>query len=498
MGFLSFLSYSLLYLALFLVFKLLLQSRKFKNLPPGPPSLPIIGNLHHLKRPLHRTFKGLSDKYGPVISLWFGSRLVVVCHSHSLFQECFTKNDVVLANRPRFLSGKYIFYNYTTLGSTAYGEHWRNLRRITALDVLSTHRINNYSGIRKDETQRLIRKLAEDSSNDFTEVELTSKFYDMTFNNIMRMISGKRYYGDNCDMADVEEAEQFRAMVSELLQLSGANNKNDFMPILRLFDFENLEKRLKKISNKTDTFLKGLLQEHRTKKQRANTMVDHLLSLQESQPEYYTDQIIKGLALGMLLAGTDSSAVTLEWALSCVLNNPEVLKRARDELETHVGQDRLLDESDLSKLPYLKNIIYETLRLYTPAPLLLPHSSSEDCVIAGYNVPRDTIVLINAWSIHRDPKMWSDATSFKPDRFEKEGELDKLIAFGLGRRACPGGGLAMRAIGLTLGLLIQCFDWKLIDDKEIDMREESGFTLSRLIPLKAMCKTRPVINKLVK
>lgn len=167
-------------------------------------------------------------------------------------------------------------------------------------------------------------------------------------------------------------------------------------------------------------------------------------------------------------------------------------------MDTHIGQNRLLEESDLPKIPYLKNIVYETLRLYTPAPLSLPHSSSEECIIAGYKVPRDTIILTNAWAIHRDPKVWSDATSFKPERFDKEGELEKLIAFGLGRRACPGGALAMRAISLTLGLLVQCFDWKLVDNKEIDMREESGFTLSKLTPLMAMCKLRPAIKKLVK
>jgi len=302
MDIISILSYSLFYLALFFIFNLLFKSRKFNNLPPGPFSLPIIGNLHHLKRPLHHTFKGLSKKYGDVISLWFGSRLVVVVSSPSLVQECFTKNDVVLANRPRFLSGKYIFYNYTTLGSTSYGEHWRNLRRITAIDVLSNHRINSSSGIRRDETQRLVKKLAQESSSkDFVEVELRSRFFDMTFNNIMRMISGKRYYGDDCDMTDAEEAKEFRAMVTDLLKLSGANNKNDFLPILRLVDFENLERRLKKISSKTDTFLRGLIQEQRNKNQHTNTMIDHLLSLQESQPEYYTDQIIKGLALVIII-----------------------------------------------------------------------------------------------------------------------------------------------------------------------------------------------------
>jgi len=100
MEILSSLSYSLLCVFLFLLLKLLFQARKFQNLPPGPPSLPIIGNLHHLKRPLQRTFRALSNKYGHIISLWFGSRLIVVVSSQTLFQECFTKNDVVLANAP--------------------------------------------------------------------------------------------------------------------------------------------------------------------------------------------------------------------------------------------------------------------------------------------------------------------------------------------------------------------------------------------------------------
>ncbi|XP_004504637.1 isoflavone 2'-hydroxylase-like [Cicer arietinum] len=494
----SLLCYSLFYLSIFFIIRLLFQSRRFKNLPPGPPSLPIIGNLHHLKRPLHRTFKELTKKYGDVISLWFGSRLVVVVSSLSEFQQCFTKNDVVLANRPKFISGKYIFYNYTTLGSASYGEHWRNLRRITSLDVLSNHRINNFSGIRKDETQRLIKKLAEDSSSNFAEVELSFRFYDMTFNNIMRMISGKRYYGEDCDMSDLQEASQFRDMVTELLQLSGANNKTDFLPLLRFLDFENLEKKVKNIGEKTDAFLSGLLQEQRNKKERTNTMIDHLLSMQESQPEYYTDQIIKGLVLAMLLAGTDTTALTLEWSMSNLLNHPEVLKKVRDELDTHVGQDRLVDESDLPNLTYIKNVIYETLRLYGPAPLLIPHSTSDDCIIGGYKIPRDTIVLINAWGIQRDPESWSEATTFKPERFNKKGELEKLIAFGMGRRACPGEALALRAISMTLALLVQCFDWKRTSDDKIDMAERDGFALKKLVPLRATCKTRLIVNKVFK
>lgn len=201
-----------------------------------------------------------------------------------------------------------------------------------------------------------------------------------------------------------------------------------------------------------------------------------------------------------MLAGIDTSAVTLEWAMSNLLNHPHILKKARAELDDQVGQQHLIDESDLSKLPYLQNIISETLRLYPAAPLLLPHFSSSDCTIEGYDVPRDTMVLVNAWAIHRDPKLWDDAESFKPERFEitGEGEVNmKLMPFGLGRRSCPGSGLAQRVLGLALGSLIQCFEWERVSDEEVDMSEGEGVTMPKAVPLEALCKARPIINSVL-
>lgn len=199
----------------------------------------------------------------------------------------------------------------------------------------------------------------------------------------------------------------------------------------------------------------------------------------------------------MLLGGTETSATTLEWAMSALLNHPEILNKAREEIDTNIGLDRLVEESDISNLPYLQNIINETFRLHPAFALLAPHFSSKDCTIGGYNVPQGTILLVNAWAIHRDSKLWNDPTQFKPERFEKEGETDKLIPFGLGRRACPGASLGQRTVGLTLALFIQCFEWKRISEKEIDMTEGKGATTPKLIPLEAMCKARSnVINKL--
>ncbi|CAK8539671.1 unnamed protein product [Lathyrus sativus] len=471
---------------------------RFKNLPPGPPFLPILGNLHQLKKPLHLTFQTLSQKHGQIFSLWFGSRLVVVVSSLKAAQECFTKHDIVLANRPHFLTGKYIGYNNTTVAQSPYGDHWRNLRRIITTEVLSSHRLNSFLEIRRDEIMRLIQKLAQVCYNGFSEVELKPMFSEMNFNTIMRMVSGKRYYGDDCDVSDVEEARLFREMIKEIVMLAGANNVGDFLGFLRWFDFDGLEKRLKRISKRTDSFLQGLIDEHRFGKRNANTMIDHLLKQQESQPEYYTDEIIKGLIVVMLLAGTDTSSVTLEWAMSNLLNNPKILKKARDELDSHMEQDQLVDEHDISKLPYLQSIVYETLRLHPAAPLLVPHLSSEDFTIEEYNIPQNTILLVNAWDIHRDPNLWTDPTCFKPERFEKEGETNKLLSFGIGRRACPGTNLAQRTVSLSLGLLIQCFEWKGIGTEKIDMAEGKGITVGKKISLRVKCKLRhPLKNKYV-
>ncbi|PON46379.1 Cytochrome P450, E-class, group I [Trema orientale] len=384
-----FYNFSLTFIFFLIAFKLFFfQTKKrqcYKNLPPSPPSYPIIGHLHFLKPPIHRTFHSLSSKYGPVLSIWFGSRRVVVVSSATAVEECFTKNDVVLANRPRLLMGKHLGYDYTGVVDAPYGDHWRNLRRIGAVEIFSSARLNLFLGIRKNEIERLLRKISRNSREDsFRMLVLKSMFSELTFNIMMRMVAGKRYYGDG--VTDVEEARQFRELMTELFENAGAGNPADFLPILNWIP-NGYGKKVERLAERSDLFLQRLIEEHRSNKdgvsRNTNTMIDHLLSLQESEPQYYTDQIIKGFIMVILLAGTDTSAVTLEWAMSNLLNHPHVLKKARAELDSQVGQQQLVDESDLSKLPYLQGIISETLRLYPAGPLLVPHYSSNDCTIVA-------------------------------------------------------------------------------------------------------------------
>ncbi|XP_003635481.1 cytochrome P450 81Q32 [Vitis vinifera] len=490
-------SLSLLFVFLLLVIGILFPRRRYGNLPPSPPAVPILGHLHLLKQPVHRSLQRLSLEYGPIFSLRFGSQLVVIVSSPSAVEECFTKNDVVLANRPRLASGKYLGFNYTSVVSASYGEHWRNLRRLCAQEIFSSNRLNMFLGIRRDEVKLLLLRLARDSREGFAKVELRPMLTELTFNIITRMVAGKRYYGEGVEF---EEAKRFREIISEAFKLSEASsNPTDFLPILRWIGFGDHEKKLKKTMRETEVILQGLIDEHRGGNDRGsvdnNSMIDHLLSLQTTEPEYYTDDIIKGLVLILILAGTDTSAATMEWAMTLLLNHPDVLKKAKAELDIHVGKDRLIEESDLPELRYLQRIISETLRLFPVAPLLVPHMSSDDCQIGGFDIPGGTFLLINAWAIHRDPQVWEDPTSFIPERFQNgERENYKLLPFGIGRRACPGAGLAHRVVGLALGSLIQCYDWKRISKTTIDTTEGKGLTMPKLEPLEAMCKACEIIK----
>ncbi|KAL6961306.1 hypothetical protein U1Q18_039073 [Sarracenia purpurea var. burkii] len=287
-----YISLFIFFLIISLRFLLRVKTHRPYNLPPSPPAFPIIGHLHLLKQPLHRTLYELSQNLGSVFTLRFGSQLVVVVSSPTAVEECFTKNDVILANRLRSTFSKYFGYNYTTVIASPYGDHWRNLRRIMALEILSTNRLKVFLFIRQDEIQLFLHGLYRISSHDFAKVELKSKLSELTFNIMMRMIAGKRYYGD--DLSNHEEAKEFRDLVSEISKYGGATNLGDFLPILRWIDYQSFEKNLKRIHKRMDTLLQGLIDEHRHDKSK-NTIIDHLLSLQKSQPEYYTDSIIKGL-----------------------------------------------------------------------------------------------------------------------------------------------------------------------------------------------------------
>ncbi|KAF5765606.1 putative isoflavone 2'-hydroxylase [Helianthus annuus] len=282
-----------------------------KNLPPTPfPCVPIIGHLYLVKSPLYRALGKLSNRHGPMLMLRFGTRRVLLVSSPEAVEECLTTNDVTFANRPHLLAGKHLGYGYTTLFWSSYGDHWRNLRRIASLELLSAHRLQTLNSIRAKEVRLLAKKVYRKVVTD-EMVEMKSMFFELMLNVMMMMIAGKRYYGDH--EVDVEAARQFKEIVMETFVVMETTNVSDYLPWWKWLGGRELEKRMVALRGKRDGFMQGLLEEHRNRKKPAvlttkdgcteatvkemeqKNLIEVLLKLQETEPQYYKDEVIKGL-----------------------------------------------------------------------------------------------------------------------------------------------------------------------------------------------------------
>jgi len=194
----------------------------------------------------------------------------------------------------------------------------------------------------------------------------------------------------------------------------------------------------------------------------------------------------------MFVGGTDTTATTLEWAVSELMKHPTIRKKAQEEVRRVVGNKSKVEENDINQMHYLKCIVKETMRLHPATPLLVPRETISSVKLKGYDIPAKTMVYFNAWTIQRDPKYWENPEEFKPERFEHSqvdfmGQHFQLIPFGFGRRGCPGYNFATVAVEYVVANLLYWFDWKLPEtnsgEEDIDMSEIFGMALTKKEPL---------------
>uniref|UniRef100_A0ACD5Y0T6 Uncharacterized protein n=1 Tax=Avena sativa TaxID=4498 RepID=A0ACD5Y0T6_AVESA len=485
---------------------------------PSPPALPVLGHLHLLKKPLHRSLAALATRHGGgrdgagLLLLRFGARPVLLVSSQSVAEECFTVHDVALADRPGLASRRLLTGgDCPSIATASYGPLWRHLRRIATVHALSAHRLSLTTATRDAEARAMARKLwrAAGAGASAAVVSVKSTAYEFVVNVIMAMVAGRRMPED--------EVLRFKAMTEAALAAAGSANRQDFLPLLRLLDFGRTGKRLAGLAQERHEFGQRLVDEYRrlhhrgvaegTSTSTPRTVLGDLLQQQERSPESYTDVVIRTVCLSLLQAGTDMSASTIEWAMALLLNNPDVLAKAIEEIDAVVGMSRLLEERDLACLPYLRCIITETLRMHPITPHLTPHQASCDCTIADghYVIRQGTMLLVDVYSMQRDLVVWDDPTIFNPARFAIGKEITeggdkklKMMPFGMGRRKCPREGLAWRTVGVALGVMVQCFRWERVGQEKVDMAEGSGFTMPMAVPLVAMCRPREEVDAMLR
>ncbi|XP_008792870.2 trimethyltridecatetraene synthase-like [Phoenix dactylifera] len=477
------------------------RRRRSLNLPPGPKPWPIIGNLNLISSLPHRSLHALSQKYGPLIHLYFGSFPVIVAASVDMAKLVLKTHDVSFCGRPKIAAGKYTTYNYSDITWSQYGPYWRQARKMCIMELFSARRLDSYEYIRVEEVKNLLRDLFKSSGS---PVSLKDHLSNVSLNVISRMVLGKKYL-DRSEGAIVSP-EEFKAMLDELFLLNGVMNIGDSIPWLDFLDLQGYIKRMKKISRKFDRFLEHVLDEHNERRRRegenfvAVDMVDVLLELADDPNlEVKLERRgVKAFTQDLIAGGTESSAVTVEWAISELLKRPEIFKKATEELDRVIGRDRWVEEKEVHNLPYIEAIVKETMRMHPVAPMLVPRLSREDCNIAGYDIPAGTRVLVNVWTIGRDPTVWDSPEEFRPERFigskiDVKGHDFELLPFGSGRRMCPGYSLGLKVIQVSLANLLHGFAWRLPEGtklEDLSMEEIFGLSTPRKVPLEVVVEPK--------
>ncbi|XP_042051188.1 cytochrome P450 71AP13-like [Salvia splendens] len=456
---------------------------------PGPPKLPLIGNLHLLGKHPHLSLLSLSKKYGPLFHLQLGEIPTVILSSAATAKEALKTHDLALATRPEISAAKTLFYNCTDVAFAPYGPHWRSTRKLCTLELLSTKRVQSFSSVRAEEASRLVRRVSASASS--TGVVDLSKLLNLYASDVLcRIVFGKDFSGGG-----EYERFGFKEMLDEYQELLGGFSLGDFFPSMEILQVLTGHRgRLWRAFQRFDKLFSDVIEEkmHTTQAQCMD-FVDILLHLQRNGDAHIplTMDNVKAILLDMFAAGTDTTFITLDWTMTELLTHPEILKILRSEVRNVVGEKEMVSETDLPNLKYMKAVIKEVMRLHPPAPLLVPRESMAQITINGHTIPAKTRIFINAWAIGRDVKYWENPEEFDPNRFlnsdiDFRGQHFELIPFGAGRRICPAITFGLATVEMGLAQLVHDFDWELpyqVKPDDLDMTEVFGITMHRKSPL---------------
>ncbi|KAF8028986.1 hypothetical protein BT93_E1608 [Corymbia citriodora subsp. variegata] len=445
--------------------------------------MPIIGNLHQLGKSPHISLHRLARKYGSIMSLQLGEVPTIVVSSAAMAKEVMKTHNLALVNRPQIFSAKHLFYDCTDMAFSPYGAYWRHIRKICTLKVLSAKRVQSFSHVREEEVARLVHRIAKSCPG----IINLSKLLGLYANDVLCRTAFGRDFSAGGDY----DKHGFQKMLEEYQELLGGFSIGDFFPSMEfIHNLTGMKSRLQHTFKCFDNLFDKILREHSNENRALEAQKDLVDVLIDIEKNGYGDMPltkanVKALILDFFAAGTDTTFITLDWAMTELVMNPKAIEIAQAELQSIVGDRK-------------SAIIKEVFRLHPPAPVLLPRESMEDVTINGYCIPAKTRFFVNAWSIGRDPQSWVDPEAFLPERFldstiDFKGQDFELIPFGAGRRSCPAITFGNASVEIALAQLLHSFDWQLppgVQSKDLDMEEAFGITMHRIENLVVVAKPR--------
>ncbi|XP_062224060.1 cytochrome P450 98A1-like isoform X1 [Phragmites australis] len=495
----SFLPVALALVAIVPISLLLLNRLLYGKLPPGPRPRPVVGNLFDVQPVRCRCYQEWARRYGPIMTVWFGSSPTVVVSTSELAKEVLKTHDQQLADRPRDRSSERFSRGGQDLIWADYGPHYIKVRKLCNLELFTPRRLEALRPIREDEVTAMVESVhtaVTAPGKEGKPVVVRNYMSMVAFNNITRLAFGKRFMNAAGELD--EQGREFKTIVTNGIKIGASLSIAQYIRWLRWL--APLDEQLFKAhGDRRDRLTVKIMEEHaRALKQRGakQHFVDALFTLRDQYD--LSDDTVIGLLWDMITAGMDTTVISVEWAMAELVRNPRVQEKLQEELDRVIGHDRVLLETDFQNLPYLQAVVKESLRLHPPTPLMLPHKASTRVKIAGYDIPKGANVIVNVWAVARDPKVWDNPLEFRPERFLQEnidikGADFRVLPFGAGRRVCPGAQLGINLVASMIGHMLHHFRWALPDGtrpEDVDMMESPGLVTFMATPLQAVATPR--------
>ncbi|KAI0134463.1 cytochrome P450 [Xylariales sp. AK1849] len=441
-----------------------------KGYPPGPPTLPIIGNIHLLPaKQGHIQFQKWAEEYGPVYSLMLGTKVMIVLSSDQAIKDLLDKRSGIYSSRPEMYLGQIISGGFRML-LMEYGETWRMLRGL----------IHNILNIKAARTYVPYQDL-ENKAMLVGFLEHPNQFVDH-IRRYTNSLTTQIVFGFRTTSIDDPKLKQLFHGFGQFCEVTGTQAAAllDVFPFLRHLPdvFLPMRRYAKELHRKEYDLYVGLYLDTKKKLKDGKAKPCFCVDLVGAQEEQGFSDGIAGYVSGSLLeAGSDTTAATLVGFVQAMTIFPEVVKAGQEELDRVCG-DRLPDLNDLPHLPYIRGCMKESLRWMPTDILGVPHAVIRDDEYMGYKIPKGAGVMWNVWAVAHDPNRHPNPSNFDPTRWADDHQTSAQAAnntdpskrdhfvFGAGRRLCQGMHIADRSLYLAIARLLWAFDFhRSIDEK---------------------------------
>ncbi|CAE6388327.1 unnamed protein product [Rhizoctonia solani] len=467
-------------------------------LPPGPPTVPLLGNLHEFpKTEAHLKLTEWARIYGGIYSLKMGPGTAIVITDVAAVKELMDKRSQSTVDRPPNHMADLVAGGMNMVLSR-YTEDWRTLRRASHA-ILTQQACAGHLPIQRAEAAQLLHDCLTAPDKFYTHIRRYSSSV------ILSVLFGKR--APRFETKEVTDFFNAQHSWEEVLE-PGAHPPMDLIPILKhvpesLASWKTLCKKTRKLQR--DLYF-GLLEETERRvanHQENNCFMEQVLARQQ---EFGMSRELVGYLGGVLLeGGSDTTSSFLQTLVLGLTAFPDVQKKAQAEIDSVVGSDHAPTPEDFDRLPYIQAIIKECHRWRPVAPLAIPHGTIQEETYRGYRIPAGSTIFVNNWGMFHDPEVYERPDDFWPDRFlqnefgTKPGvdNTDRRtnMAFGSGRRFCPGVHLANNSLMLNTMNLVWAFDFSLATDPDtgkpipVDIHDYAKGILTCPNPFK--CKISP-------